>query len=118
MGYILPLLIKIVNNNQTETKYAPHNDFHLSIRQFPHIILEVNSQVNEGDENRMLLQAACLCRKGNQLRNSDSDLKDTPVIIMAIYISKEFKARQHLLCQPDVNSKEVVFHQFRQDHHG
>ncbi len=87
-------------------RYTPHNDFHMSIRSFPHIILGVNSKPNGSDEFHMLLQAACISRIGNWLRASTSD---KPIIIMAVYIDKEFKAHQHILCQPDVGSIEVVF---------
>ena len=87
-------------------RYTPHNDFHMSIRSFPHIILEVNPKPNGSDEFHMCLQAACISRIGNRLRALTSD---KPIIIMAIYIDKEFKAHQHILCQPDVGSIEVVF---------
>ncbi len=66
----------------------------------------VNSKPNGSDEFHMLLQAACISRIGNWLRASTSD---KPIIIMAVYIDKEFKAHQHILCQPDVGSIEVVF---------
>src|SRR6266436_1405434 len=61
----------------------------------------------EGDEFRMLLQAACFARIGNWLRDRTHD---KPIVIMAIYISKDFMARQHVVYQPDVNSMAVVFH--------
>ena len=90
-------------------KYTPHNDFRMSINDFPHIALELNSQANEGDEFRMLLQGACYSRIGNWLRDPTHD---KPIVIMAIYIDKQFKARQHILCQPNVKSIEVVFNWF------
>lgn len=90
-------------------KYTPHNDFHMSIRDFLHILLEVNSQPNGSAEYCMLLQAACMSRIGNWLRgSSNEDL----IVIMAIYIDKHFIARQHILCQPDVRSTRVVFNWF------
>ena len=89
--------------------YTPRNGFHLSIWNFPHIILKVNSQANGGDEFRMLLQAACLARIGNSLRASTTD---KPIVIMAIYIDKHFRARQHTVCQPDVTSIGVVLNRF------
>ena len=86
--------------------YSPHSDFHVSIGGFPHIILEVNSQRTESDKFHMLLQAACLCRIGNGLRDSASS---ELIVIMAIYIDVNFKARQYILCQPDIKSTKVVF---------
>jgi hypothetical protein len=80
----------------------------MCIKDFPHFLLEVNSQANEGegDEFRMLLQAACISRIGNWLR---APTPGKPIVIMAIYIDEFFYARQHLLCQPDAGSTKVVF---------
>jgi hypothetical protein len=89
--------------------YTPRSDFRLSIRDFPHIILEVNSEANGGDGFSMLLQAASITRIGNWLRASTSD---KPIVIMAIYIDERFKAHQHILYQSDVGSIEVVFNWF------
>ncbi len=74
-----------------------------------------NSQPNDGDEFRMLLQAACISRIGNWLRASTPN---EPIVIMAIYIDKHFIIHQHILCQPNVGSIEVVFNWFRQDRYG
>ena len=90
-------------------RYTPRSDFHVSISNFPHLVLEVASQDNEGDENRMLLQAACFSRIGNWLRCAK---RQESIVIMAIYIDKHFTARQHILCQPDVESNKVVFNWF------
>jgi hypothetical protein len=89
--------------------YTPRSDFHVSIRDFPHIVLEVNSQAHRGDEYRMLLKAACIARIGNWLRDSTHS---EPIVIMAIYIDKNFNAHQHILYQPNVESTEVVFNWF------
>jgi hypothetical protein len=77
----------------------------MCIKDFPHLLLEVNSQSNESDRFRMLLQASCIARIGNWLRTSTSR---KPITIMAIYIDKYFKANQYLLYQPDVGSTEVM----------
>jgi len=99
----------VIEANGRKMRYTPHNDFHVSIRDFPHILLEINSQPNEGDEFRMLLQAACVSRIGNWLRASTSN---EPIVVMAIYIDRQFRAHQHILCQPDVGSIEVMFNWF------
>lgn len=87
-------------------RYTPRSDFRVSIGTFPHIVLEVNSQANGSDEFCMLLQASCLARIGNWLR---APTHNKPVVIMAIYIDKDFKAHQHILCQPNVRSIEVEY---------
>jgi hypothetical protein len=111
LGLPFHLVVEMVKTNGRKQmyKYTPHPDFHVTIGNFPHILLEVNSQSNEGDENRMLLQAACISRIGNWLRASTNH---KPIVIMAIYIDKTLKVRQHLVCQPDVHSLEVVFNWF------
>jgi len=98
----------VVETDGTRMKYTPRNDFHLAINDFPHIVLEVNSQSNEADKFRMLLQAACLSRIGNWLRNPDCDDKDRPIAIMAIYIDEGFRAHQYILCQPDVGMVNAI----------
>jgi hypothetical protein len=77
----------------------------MCIGDFPHLLLEVNSQSNESDRFRMLLQASCISRIGNWLRASTSG---EPIVIMAVYIDKHFKATQYVLCQPDAGSTKVV----------
>jgi hypothetical protein len=101
----LPFHLVVETPDET-MRYTPKSDFHMCIKDFPHFLLKVNSQSNEGDHVRMLLQAACISRIGNWLRASTPG---KPVVIMAIYIDKDFKAHQHFLCQPDEGSTEVVF---------
>jgi hypothetical protein len=77
----------------------------MRIRDFPHFLLEVNSQANESEKFRMLLQAACMARIGNQLRTSAAG---KPIVIMAVYVDKDFVARQYFLYQPEVTSPLVA----------
>jgi hypothetical protein len=106
---LFPLLIESDDCDEKMT-YTPRSDFSVSIRDFPHLVLEVNSQkANRSDENRMLLQAACFSRISNWLRGPTHD---KPIVIMAIYIDKDFNACQHILYQPNVESIEVVFNWF------
>ncbi len=84
---------------------TPRPDFHMCIKGFPHLLLEVNSHEDESDRIRMLLQASCIARIGNWLRDSASG---KPVVIMAVYVDEHFKARQYLLCQPDIESTKVA----------
>lgn len=96
----------VIEKDIEKMSYTPRNDFHMCIKNFPHFLLKVNSQSNESDHFRMLLQAACISRIGNWLRASATR---KPIVIMAIYVDKDFKAHQHFLCQPDVGSTEVLF---------
>ena len=85
--------------------YTPRIDFHMRIRNFPHLLLEINSQPNESDRYRLLLHASCLARLGNSLRASTSR---GPIVIMAIYIDQDFEASQYLLHQPVATCTEVL----------
>ena len=105
----LPFPLVIEPDGSEKMTYTPCSDFRVSIRDFPHLVLEVNSQPTSSDEKCMLLQAACFSRISNWLRGPR---RREPVVIMAIYIDKNFKARQHILCQPDVESVKVVFNWF------
>jgi hypothetical protein len=94
----------VVEADGQNSKYSPRSDFHMCFNDFPHLLLEVNSQSNESDRYRMLLQASCISRIGNWLRASTSR---NPIVNIAIYIDKNYKAIQHLLYQPNVGSTEV-----------
>jgi hypothetical protein len=103
-GSRLPFHLVVETRGQ-KSICTPRSDFLMCIKDFPHLLLEVNSQSNESDRFRMLLQASCIARIGNWLRTSTSR---KPITIMAIYIDKYFKANQYLLYQPDVGSTEVM----------
>ncbi len=86
--------------------YSPRSDFHMCIKDFPHILLEVKSEQNQSDRYRMVLQASCICRIGNWLR---APTYGKQIVIMAVYVDEDFNAFQYLLYQPDVVSKKVAF---------
>lgn len=71
-----------------KAKYTPKSDVMLSVNDFPYMIMEIASYSDEGDCNRMLLQAACLVRFANTLHRNQSKL----FIVTAIYITNNFCA--------------------------
>jgi hypothetical protein len=81
-----------------KSQYTPRSDALLCINLFPHLILEVMSDGAHSDRNRMFLQAACLARLGNALRQ-DLAVSD-PFICSAIYIDEELCATWYLVYQP------------------
>ncbi len=111
-GLLIPFVVEVMDSDQ-KFVYHPRPDFHVAINRFPYIILEVNSQPNESDKYRMLLQAACISRMGHTLRRPEHVNK--PIFNMAIYIDGEYTAYQHILCQPHNSSPRVMFNWFRQD---
>ncbi|KAI9446954.1 hypothetical protein BJY52DRAFT_1228556 [Lactarius psammicola] len=61
------------------------------MNNFPVLILEVESDSNKTDRDRMLLQAACLVRLGNALIKS----KDPNFFIQAIYIDLNYVTKEY-----------------------
>lgn len=57
------------------------------------LILEVTSERNKADENRMLLQAACLVRLGNAVCKSPEH------VVKAIYVDDNYNATEYTLFQ-------------------
>jgi hypothetical protein len=60
----------------------------------------------------MLLEASCFCRIGNWLRAATPG-NPKPIVIMAVYIDKDFTAFQYLVYQPDVGSTKVMFNSLK-----
>ena len=101
-----PVFQLVIETEGRNFCYTPRPDFHIRIKGFPHLVLEVNSQSNQSDRYCTPLQAACIARIGNSLRGSATG---GAVMIMAVYIDTHFVAHRYLLCQPDVKSVTVVF---------
>ncbi|KAI0296939.1 hypothetical protein B0F90DRAFT_1743566 [Multifurca ochricompacta] len=62
--------------NVQRLRYTPRSGFRLEIRKFPHCILEVASSTRSSLEVQqdlwcMILQASCLARLGNRLRDAN-----------------------------------------------
>ena len=49
-GVNVPFHLVFETSNET-LRYAPKYDFHMSIKDFPHLLLEVNSQIHEGHKS-------------------------------------------------------------------
>ncbi|KAF8506311.1 kinase-like domain-containing protein [Gautieria morchelliformis] len=85
--------------------YTPRSNALLRVEGVLHMILEIVSNHGESDCYRMLLQAACLARLGNALRQNPS----SPFIVTAIYVHSDFRATQYLVYQPDISNKQVFY---------
>jgi hypothetical protein len=97
-------LIALARNDDERFQYTPKSDFSLQIEEFPHCILEVTSSDIQADLWRMMLQASCLARLGNELRRGNTTI---PMVIMAVYIDSQLRAQEYLVYQPDLASKTV-----------
>ena len=79
-----------------KARYTPKSGALLCIDKFPHLIIEVFSEDSQPDHFRMLLQAACVARLGNKLRQSPVH----PFIVSAIYIDDDLCTQWHFTYQP------------------
>jgi hypothetical protein len=59
-----------------------------------HFLVEVQSEQNQNDRYRMLLQAKCAAQVGCRLYNN-------PFIVMAMYIEKSGKVTRYFVFQRD-----------------
>jgi hypothetical protein len=71
--------------------YMPRSDFYLALDGSIYLLVEVQSNENEADRYRMLLQAACATRLGNSLRQDD------PFIVTAFYITSSGRMQRYFL---------------------
>lgn len=93
--------------------YTPRSDFCIVLRDFPILLLEVNSDKQCADSRRMLLQAASLYRLANVLINS----KTPDFLVKAIYITEQFQAEEYTLfgteTQGENDHNQLVILRFR-----
>ena len=82
-----------------KTDYTPRSDALLCINKFPHLILEIISGGGQSDHYRMLLQAACLARLGNDYEKPKKS-STRPFITSAIYIDADLCAHWYFMYQP------------------
>jgi hypothetical protein len=76
-------------------KYTPRSDYSIVVNKLPVLLLEVSSNSNESDKNRMKLQAACLVRLGNAMIDSSSPA----YFVMAIYVDGNYHATEYTFYQ-------------------
>ena len=66
-------------------------------------MIEIQSQPDESDRTRMLVQAACIARLAHKHRRSSG----SSVIITAIYIDDRGEASRYFFCIPADSTAEV-----------
>ena len=94
----------IVDSSNKPYKYNPVSDAALRVNNFLRLVLEITSQKNQSDRCRMLLQAACLARLGNDVLNKN---RKHPFIVSAIYIDDQLCAAWYFVYQPNTSSAAV-----------
>ena len=86
-----------------KAQYTPKSDASLRINNFTHLILKVNSDKAQSDRIQMLLQATCLARLGNVVRQDPA----RPFVVSAIYIDDILCAHWYLVYQPSASDAAV-----------
>ena len=104
-----PLFVDVDYPHDSKYSYNPRSDAELRFSNFPLLILEVISNENETDRTRLLLQASCLARLGNALRESavQNSTDGNPFIAAAVYINSELQADWYRVYQPNPQAAKV-----------
>lgn len=97
----------IVSTEGKKFSHTPRSYFHVSVGRLVHFLVEVQSDKNQGDRYRMLLQAACAARLGRLVCNK-------PFIVVALYIENTGKVTRYLLFQRDDDDSTVCTFEFKQ----
>jgi hypothetical protein len=87
-------LIVFVDSEKKRFRYTPRSDFHASFDKLPYLLVEVQSEADQGNRYRMLLQAACVARFGRQSYGK-------PYIVVALYIENTGRVTRYLIFEDD-----------------
>jgi hypothetical protein len=87
-------LIVSIEPPKKKYRYTPQSDFHVSVDQLVYLLVEVQSERDQSDRYRMLLQAACAARLGRQIYNN-------PFIVVALYIENSGRVTRYFIFQRD-----------------
>ena len=93
-------LIVSIESPQKKYRYTPQSNFHVSIDQLVYLLVEVQSDKDQSNRYRMLLQAACVVRLGCKSY-------EDPFIIVALYIEKTGMVTQYFIFQHDAADPEA-----------
>ncbi len=87
-------IIVVVESEKKRYRYTPRSDFHVSVNGLIYLLVEVQSDKDQTDRYRMLLQAACVARLGRLLH-------DNPFIVVALYIENSGRVTRYFVFQRD-----------------
>jgi hypothetical protein len=97
----------IVSTEGKKFRYNPRSYFHVSVDRLVHLSVEVQSEDNQGDRYRMILQAACAARLGRLFNKN-------PFIVVALYIENSGRVTRYLFFQRDDNDLTVCTFESKQ----
>jgi hypothetical protein len=103
----LKLVVTVVPEG-TSYRYVPRSDFHVSFDRMVYLMVEVQSEKDENDRYRMLLQAACVARLGRNMRSAHGGGDDL-FIVMALYIEGSGRVTRYLVFQHDTDPTVSVW---------
>ena len=87
-------IIVTVESEDKQYRYTPRSNFRISVGGLIYLLVEVQSDNDQYDRYRMLLQAACVARLGRQFYNA-------PFIVMALYIENSGRVKRYFVFQRD-----------------
>ena len=96
------LTVTVESEEGKKYRYTPKSYFHLSVDGLVHLIVEVQSERDEKDRYRMLLQGACAARAGRKIYKRSS-------LVMALYIKNNGIVERYLLFQEGDDTKVCTF---------
>ena len=100
-------LIVSVESEQKKYRYTPRSEFHVSVDQLASLLVGVQSEKNEDERYRMLLQAACAARLGRHFYN---DL----FIVVALYIETSGTVTRYFVFQRNSADRKVCTFESKQ----
>jgi hypothetical protein len=81
-----------VESEKSKYRYTPRSYFHVSVDRLVYLMVEVQSDRDEKDRYRMLLQAACAARLGRKIY-------ERPFIVVALYIENDGRVIRYFVFQ-------------------
>ena len=87
-----PLTVTVESEHNKKYRYTPRSYFHFSLDGLVYLVIEVQSDKEERDRYRMILQGACAARLGRKIYKR-------PFIVMALYIKNDGSVKRYFLYQ-------------------
>jgi hypothetical protein len=94
------LIVTVDSPEKKKYRYTPRSDFHVSVDRLVYLLVEVQSDTNQTDRWRMLLQAACAARLGYMSYGN-------PFVVVALYIESSGRVTRYFLFQRDGAHRKV-----------
>jgi len=107
MNWKLPLFVHQLDNTDAFYQFHPKSDFGVVHPEYlcPLVISETNSEENESDRWRMLIEAIAAARAGHFLMKSDAE---EHFFVVAIYLRRSLEAERYIVMQTSADEGNPV----------